>query len=125
MLSVYYHLIKVPNMPFHPSDITQKQFKKSSQFLNHQESKHIVELYEVFCGILYVLKSGCQWRMLPKDFPKWSTCYYFTVWNEKKDEKSHSPLDEVLKKMVTELRILDGRKEKTRFIIRDDWYCCY
>ena len=66
MLSVYYHLIKVPNMPFHPSDITQKQFKKSSQFLNHQESKHIVELYEVFCAILYVLKSGCQWRMLQK-----------------------------------------------------------
>ena len=46
-------------MAFHPSDITRKQFKKI---------KPIVELYEVFCGILYVLKSGCQWRMLPKDF---------------------------------------------------------
>ena len=29
-------------------------------------------------GILYVVKTGCQWRMLPKDFPPWKTVYgYF------------------------------------------------
>jgi putative transposase len=26
-------------------------------------------------GILYVMKSGCQWEMLPKDFPPWKTVY--------------------------------------------------
>ncbi|WP_215216984.1 transposase [Candidatus Rhabdochlamydia sp. W815] len=25
----------------------------------------------MFCGILYILKSGCQWRMLPIEYPKW------------------------------------------------------
>ena len=36
-----------------------------------------VDMYDVFCGVLYLLKSGCQWRMLPVDFPDWRTCYVF------------------------------------------------
>lgn len=28
-------------------------------------------------GILYTLKTGCQWRMLPNDFPVWQTVYSF------------------------------------------------
>ena len=40
-------------------------------------------MYEVFCGVLYLLKSGCQWRMLPGEFPKWRTVYsYFAQWSE-------------------------------------------
>lgn len=34
-------------------------------------------------AILYVVKSGCQWRMLPKDFPSWKTVYgHFSRWNK-------------------------------------------
>src|SRR5919108_2256121 len=32
-------------------------------------------------GMLYVNKTGCQWRMLPKDFGPWNTVYgYFWRW---------------------------------------------
>jgi putative transposase len=32
-------------------------------------------------GLLYVNKTGCQWRMLPKDFGPWETVYgYFRRW---------------------------------------------
>ncbi|MGQ5525719.1 transposase [Chitinimonas sp. PSY-7] len=32
--------------------------------------------------MLYVTKSGCQWRMLPTDFPPWQTVYdHFSRWN--------------------------------------------
>ena len=32
-------------------------------------------------AIFYISKSGCQWRMLPSDFPPWSTVYtYFRKW---------------------------------------------
>ncbi len=58
-----------------------------------------LDLYDVFCGVLYVLKSGCQWRMLPKEFPKWRNCYdYFKKWSEKPDANKESVLELVLKK---------------------------
>ena len=33
-------------------------------------------------GILYVLRSGCPWRMAPHDLPPWQTLYkYFRRWS--------------------------------------------
>jgi putative transposase len=38
-------------------------------------------LREILNGIFYVLRSGCSWRMLPKDLPRWQTVYhYFRRW---------------------------------------------
>jgi putative transposase len=32
-------------------------------------------------AIFYLLRSGCQWRMLPREFPPWSTVHhYFRMW---------------------------------------------
>jgi putative transposase len=30
-------------------------------------------LREILNAVFYVLKSGCQWRLLPHDFPRWPT----------------------------------------------------
>ena len=39
------------------------------------------DLREILNAIFYLLKSGCQWRMLPHDFPRWPTVYhYFRRW---------------------------------------------
>ena len=36
---------------------------------------------KILDAILYVLKSGCAWRLLPHDFPPWKTVYhYFRSW---------------------------------------------
>jgi putative transposase len=32
---------------------------------------------EILDAIFYLLKSGCSWRLLPHDFPPWSTVYYY------------------------------------------------
>ena len=38
-------------------------------------------LREILNATFYVLRSGCQWRLLPHDFPRWSTVYhYFRKW---------------------------------------------
>src|SRR5689334_19002101 len=34
-------------------------------------------MHEIFNGILYVLRSGCSWRMLPHDLPPWGTVHYY------------------------------------------------
>src|SRR5215213_6906369 len=39
------------------------------------------DLREILNAVFYVLKSGCQWRLLPHDFPRWPTVYwYFRKW---------------------------------------------
>ncbi len=39
------------------------------------------ELREVLNALLYIASTGCQWRMLPKDFPPYSTVQgYFYEW---------------------------------------------
>src|SRR5918998_5547906 len=32
---------------------------------------------EILDAIFYVLKSGCPWRLLPRDFPPWETVYWW------------------------------------------------
>ena len=40
------------------------------------------DLRSVVNGILYVTKTGCQWRMLPTEFGCWETVYgYFNCWS--------------------------------------------
>ena len=34
-------------------------------------------LREILNAVFYVLKSGCQWRLLPHDFPRWPTVYHY------------------------------------------------
>jgi putative transposase len=34
-------------------------------------------MHEIFNGIVYVLRSGCSWRMLPHDLPPWGTVHYY------------------------------------------------
>ena len=86
----------------YPSDISREQFKKIEPLLISAKKitrprKH--DLYEIFCGVLYLLKSGCQWRMIPSDFPDWRSIYaYFRIWSYK-DEGSKSLLEEILKKI--------------------------
>lgn len=89
----------------YPSNITKEQFELIREELEGAKKKtkpRKVDLYEVFCAILYLLKSGCQWDMLPSDFPKKSTVYYyFKIWTEVKSgsEDNSTVLDEVLKKI--------------------------
>ena len=85
----------------YPSDIDREQFNKIRPLLESARKKtrpREVDLYDVICGISYLLKSGCQWRMLPKEFPKWRTChYYFALWSEKVKDSSESILERVVR----------------------------
>ena len=70
----------------YPSDISREQFSNIEPILLSARKKTAprkLDLYDVFCAVLYLLKTGCQWRMLPGDYPKWrSVHYYFQIWIE-------------------------------------------
>ena len=107
----------------YPSDISREQFARilpALESARRRTKPRTVDLYDVFCGVLYLLKSGCQWRMLPVDFPNWGTCYkYFQQWSERPDPEQDSILEQVLKKLVGAARQGNGRKEQTSFCVVD------
>jgi putative transposase len=40
-----------------------------------------VDRRQVVNALRYMTRTGCQWRLLPKDFPNWTTVrYYFDLW---------------------------------------------
>lgn len=40
-----------------------------------------IDLREVVNALLSLTRTGCQWRLLPTDFPNWNTVrYYFDHW---------------------------------------------
>ena len=86
----------------YPSDVSREQFQRIQPTLESARRKtkpRQLDLYELFCGVLYVLRGGIQWRMLPRDFPKWRSVYaYWQKWSEKGDN-GMSVLDESLKKI--------------------------
>ena len=107
----------------YPSDISREQFVRILPTLEparRRTKPRTVDLYDVFCGVLYLLKSGCQWRMLPADFSNWRTCYkYFRQWSERPGPGQDSILEQVLKKSVGAARQSNGRKEQTSCCIVD------
>ena len=36
-----------------------------------------IDRRELINAVFYLTKTGCQWRQLPKDFPKWKAVYSF------------------------------------------------
>ncbi len=86
----------------YPSDISREQFDKIRPLLEgarRQTKPRSVDLYEVFCGLLYLLKTGCQWRMIPHEFPPWASIYsYYRTWREPGEEGNPSLLEQALKK---------------------------
>ncbi len=67
--------------------------------------KVIADLREVMNAILYIGSTGCQWAMLPKDFPPYSTVQrYFYDWRD-------SGLLKTMRFMLAmETRELEGRE---------------
>ena len=86
----------------YPSDISREQYESIRLLLESGKKKtrpREVDLYEVFCAVLYVLKNACTWRALPHDFPRWDRVYkYFQYWGSKPLPEQPSLLEQALKK---------------------------
>ncbi len=73
---------------YYPTDLTDGQWALVEPLLPVAKSgpgkpgRPASDRREVLNAVLYVVKSGCQWRMLPSDFGPWPTIYrYFNTWS--------------------------------------------
>ena len=41
------------------------------------KTKSKADIFEILNAVFYLIKTGCQWKLLPNDFPKWRTVYEF------------------------------------------------
>ena len=64
----------------YPSDLTDKQWEMLRPLIplpSLEGRPPKLERREVVNAILYILRSGCPWRLLPHEFPAWQTVYYY------------------------------------------------
>ena len=67
----------------YPSDLTDDEWALVEPFIPPAKpggGKRRQDMRAVMNGVMYILRSGCQWRYLPKDFPPRSTVHGYFVW---------------------------------------------
>jgi len=106
----------------YPSDLTDRQWQLIRQLLprRSRRGRRPINRRRIINAILYVVRTGCQWRMLPKEFPNWSTVYgVFWRWrNEGTWQKIHDSLREKVrrasgKKSTPTAAIVDSQSIRT------------
>jgi putative transposase len=80
-------------MTNYPTNLSNSQWQIIANFLDVERNRKY-SLLEIVNGIFYLVKSECQCRMLPKDFPNWKLVYYyFSTWTKAGIiEHIHEPL---------------------------------
>ena len=68
-------------MSDYPTNLTDKQWQVIKKKVETKEKKRKHSLREMINAMLYFTRTGCQWRMLPKEFGPWQSVYfYFRKW---------------------------------------------
>lgn len=96
----------------YPTDLTDEQWKLIERFLPPPRPggrPRKTNLREVVNALLYLVRSGCQWRMIPHEFPPWKTCYnYYRAWID------NGTWEEIAAELRMDVRADEGRHEFPR-----------
>src|SRR6266571_2512123 len=101
----------------YPSDLTDEQWEVLEPLvpaLSPEAAYHEHERREIVNAILYVLRSGCPWRLLPHEFPAWGTVYYyFRRWQRE------GVWEQILQTLRMQVRQKEGREAEPSAAIID------
>lgn len=91
------------------TDITDEQWAILQPLVppaKHGGHPRVVDIREVINAILYLNRTGCQWDMLPRDFPPKSTVYdYFAMW------RGDGSWERMMDGLRAQVRLAAGREE--------------
>jgi putative transposase len=101
----------------YPSDLTDAEWEILEPLIPAISPEAVTVKYtrrEIVNGILYVLRSGCPWRLVPHDLPVWGTLYdYFRTW------RNDGTWDEIQKSLLKQVRQKEGRDEEPSAAVID------
>src|SRR5450759_470106 len=100
----------------YPTDLKYSAWTIIEQFFPNSKRGHPSkwERWQIVNAILYVARTGCQWRMLPKDLPPWQTVYgYFRRWT------LQGLWEKINAALVEHVRKQEGRQQQTKAAVID------
>jgi putative transposase len=103
----------------YPTDLTDRQWEQLYPLLPHKRTPE-ANMREYLNGILYVLRTGCSWQMLPHDFPPYETVktYFYKLnrdgtWQRVNDELRGKVRQHEEREEEPSLLIIDSQSVKT------------
>ncbi len=113
----------------YPCDLTDGEWQYLKRCLPKQRSTGRPPTHarrEILNACFYVLRTGCAWRYLPKDYPHWKTVYhYFRAWRiDGLWKRINTRLRRMLRKRAgkqaqSSAAILDSQSVKTTDVARE------
>jgi len=107
----------------YPSDLTDKQWDRIESFIPPPKPggrPRNVDMREMINGIMYLLRSGCSWRMLPESFPPWGTVHFYYreyrrngVWQKIHDGLREDVRQQAGREPTPSAGIIDNQSVKT------------
>lgn len=100
----------------YPSDMSDKQWdliKDHFDTGNYGKSLKYSKR-ELTNAVYYVIKTGCQWRFLPKEYPPWKTVYSFYM-----RAKRSNIWEKIMKALVEKSRINMSRSANPSYSLID------
>ena len=81
----------------YPTDLSDAEWKHIEPFVPAPKCRGRQRIHsprEILNAVFYILRSGCPWRLLPREYPPWKTVYhYFRFWRlDGTWERMHSAL---------------------------------
>ena len=96
------------------SDLTDSQWEIIKPMLKEAGYRSMDEKREQVNAVLYLVKTGCQWRNLPKDFPNWKTVYSFY-----RRACYNGTWDKIQRELVKKTRKAKGKNESPTYALID------
>jgi putative transposase len=110
-------------LPRYPSDLSNEEWAILEPLLSSAETRGRPPkwpLRHVADAVFYLLRSGCAWRMLPREYPPWQTVYYhFRKWRiDGRLHRAHDRLREAVREAEGRARnpsaaVIDSQVVKT------------
>lgn len=101
----------------YPTDLADAQWALIAPLLPKPHGsgrRQQISLRRIVNACLYLLRTGCQWRLLPKEYPKWQSVYYhFSKWR-----RDHT-WEHILAALRELLRLSAGRQPTPSMVILD------